>query len=91
MTDMTVEETESLLQLPGATAAQRALEEWAYRRGVILDLIHPGTPMENGHMKSFNGRLRDECLNVLIHIASRMHAARPRIPPYELSSLAIRG
>jgi putative transposase len=26
--------------------------------------MHPGKPMENGHIESFNGRLRDECLNV---------------------------
>jgi putative transposase len=31
---------------------------------VKLDFIHPGKPTENGHIESFNGRLRDECLNV---------------------------
>ncbi len=25
--------------------------------------IQPGRPMQNGHVESFNGRLRDECLN----------------------------
>ena len=29
-----------------------------------LDFTHPGKPMENGHIESFNVRLRDECLNV---------------------------
>jgi len=29
-----------------------------------LDFIHPGKPTENGLIESFNGRLRDECLNV---------------------------
>ena len=28
-----------------------------------LDFIRPGKPMENGYIESFNGRLRDECLN----------------------------
>lgn len=42
----------------------RALDEWAYRRGVLLDFIHPGRPVENGFIESFNGKLRDECLNV---------------------------
>lgn len=42
----------------------RALEEWAYRRGVQLDFIRPGKPLENAFIESFNGRLRDECLNV---------------------------
>lgn len=36
----------------------------AYQRGVKLDLTHPRKPTENGHLKSFNGRLRDVCLNV---------------------------
>ena len=29
-----------------------------------LDFTHPGKPMENGNIEGFNGRLRDECLNV---------------------------
>ena len=32
--------------------------------GVKLDSIPPGKPVENGYIESFNGRLRDECLNV---------------------------
>jgi putative transposase len=36
----------------------------AYRRGVQLDFIRPGKPVENAFIESFNGRLRDECLNV---------------------------
>ena len=42
----------------------RVLDEWAPRRGVLLDFIHPGRPVENGFVESFNGKLRDECLNV---------------------------
>jgi putative transposase len=42
----------------------RALDEWAYRRGVILNFIRPGKPIENALVESFNGRLRDECLNI---------------------------
>ena len=42
----------------------RALEDWAYRRGVQLDFIQPGKPVENAFIESFNGRSRDECLNV---------------------------
>ena len=40
-----------------------AMEAWAYRTGVKLDFIRPGKPVENGYIESFNGRLRDECLN----------------------------
>jgi transposase InsO family protein len=36
---------------------------WAYDRGVTLRLIEPGKPNQNAYLESFNGRLRDECLN----------------------------
>jgi putative transposase len=48
----------------GSEFTSRALEDWAWHRNVKLDFIRPGKPMENGHIESFNGRLRDECLNV---------------------------
>ena len=41
----------------------RALDEWAYRKGVKLNFIRPGKPIENAYAESFIGRLRDECLN----------------------------
>ena len=41
----------------------RALDAWAYRRGVRLHFIRPGRPTENAYVESFNGRFRDECLN----------------------------
>ena len=42
----------------------RALEDWAYRRGVQLDFTRPGKPTDNSDIESFSGKLRDECLNV---------------------------
>ena len=47
----------------GSEFASRAMDEWAYRYGILLDFIRPGKPVENGYIESFNGRLRDECLN----------------------------
>jgi putative transposase len=47
----------------GPEFAGKALDEWAYRRGVKLNFIRPGKPIENAYAESFNGRLRDECLN----------------------------
>ena len=47
----------------GPEFAGKALDEWAYRRGVKLQFIRPGKPVENAYIESFNGRLRDECLN----------------------------
>jgi putative transposase len=41
----------------------QVLDEWAYRRGVSLNFIRPGRPVENAYVESFNGRFRDECLN----------------------------
>lgn len=40
-----------------------ALDQWADRRGVTLQFIQPGKPVQNAFAESFNGRLRDECLN----------------------------
>ena len=48
----------------GTEFTSRALEDWAHQRGVQLDFIRPGKPQENAFIESFNGRLRDECLNV---------------------------
>jgi hypothetical protein len=48
----------------GSEFAGRALEAWAIQHGVQLCFIRPGRPVENGFIESFNGRLRDECLNV---------------------------
>ena len=41
----------------------RVLDQWAHENGVQLRFITPGRPSENGYIESFNGRLRDECLN----------------------------
>jgi putative transposase len=40
-----------------------ALDAWAYSRGVQIHFIRPGKPIENAYAESFNGRMRDECLN----------------------------
>lgn len=41
----------------------RAMLTWAHRNGIALRLIEPGKPNQNAYVESFNGRLRDECLN----------------------------
>ena len=46
-----------------------ALDQWASDRGIRLDFIRPGHPVENCFIESFNGKLLDECLN-LHHFAS---------------------
>ena len=47
----------------GPEFAGLVLDAWAYKEGVQLDFIDPGKPMQNGHLESFNGKFRDECLN----------------------------
>ena len=41
----------------------RAMLTWAHRHDIALRLIEPGKPNQNAYIESFNGRLRDECLN----------------------------
>ena len=48
----------------GTEFASKAMDVWAYQYRVQLDFIRPGKPVENSYIESFNGRLRDECLNV---------------------------
>ena len=40
------------------------MDLWAYPNGVILDFSRRGKPTDNAAIESFNGRFRDECLNV---------------------------
>jgi transposase InsO family protein len=55
---------ESITSDNGSEFVGKAMEAWSYHNGVKLDFIRPGKPVENGFVESFNGRLRDECLNV---------------------------
>jgi len=66
----------------GTEFMSRALEDWAYGRRVQLDFIRPGTPVENAFIESFNGRLRDECLNV--HQFTSIDDARSKIEAWRI-------
>jgi putative transposase len=41
----------------------RSVRSWCETHRVLLRYIEPGRPMQNGHIESFNGRFRNECLN----------------------------
>jgi putative transposase len=41
----------------------KVLDRWAYENSVKLEFSRPGKPTDNAFVESFNGRLRDECLN----------------------------
>jgi len=47
----------------------KALDLWAYFNRVKLHFIQPGKPVENCFIESFNGRLRDECLNANVFVS----------------------
>jgi putative transposase len=54
---------ESITVDNGSEFISKALDNWTYLRGVKLHFIRPGKPVENAYIESFNGRLREECLN----------------------------
>ena len=47
----------------GSEFISRDLDLWAYANNVMLDFSRPGKPTDNAFIESFNGRLRQECLN----------------------------
>lgn len=53
----------SLVVDHGPEFISRALDLWAYRRGIALAFIRPGKPVENAYVESFHSRFRDECLS----------------------------
>ena len=47
----------------GPEFVARELRKWLTNVGTGMMYIEPGSPWENGYCESFNGKLRDECLN----------------------------
>ena len=47
----------------GSEFISKVMDKWAYERRVELDFSRPGKPTDNAMVESFNGRLRQECLN----------------------------
>ena len=47
----------------GPEFAGATLDAWAHHRQVHLAFIEPGKPVQNAFAESFNGTLRNECLN----------------------------
>lgn len=61
----------------GSEFAGKVLDRWAYENGVELDFSRRGTPTDNAMVESFNGRLRQECLNA--HCFLSLADARSKI------------
>lgn len=47
----------------GSEFVSNEMDYWAHQNGVELCFTRPGKPTDNAYIESFNGRLRDECLN----------------------------
>ena len=60
----------------------RVLDEWAHRNGIKLDYIRPGKPTDNAYIESFNGRLRQECLDQ--HWFSSLEEAKIKIETWRI-------
>ncbi len=60
----------------------RALDGWAYNHGVQLYFIDPGKPTQNAYIESFNGRFREECLNM--HLFSSLAEAEAIIEEWRI-------
>jgi putative transposase len=61
----------------GTELTSNAILTWQQDQKVEWHCIAPGKPMQNGFVESFNGRLRDECLNE--HLFSSLRHARQLI------------
>ncbi len=47
----------------GTELTSTAMLVWQQATGVAWHYIQPGKPIQNAFVETFNGRLRDECLN----------------------------
>jgi putative transposase len=66
----------------GPEFASRALDAWAYRKGVRLDFSRPGKPTDNAVIEAFNARVRAECLNV--HWFESLEEARGTVESWRI-------
>ena len=55
----------------GTELTSMAILCWSQERGVAWHYIAPGKPQQNAFIESFNGRLRDECLNETVFTSLR--------------------
>ena len=66
----------------GTEFTSNAILAWQQERDVEWHYIAPGKPMQNGFVESFNGRLRDECLNE--HLFTNLNEAREIIEAWRI-------
>jgi len=66
----------------GTELTSNAVLAWQQERAIEWHYIAPGKPMQNGFVESFNGRLRDECLNE--HLFTSLKEARDIIEDWRI-------
>ena len=66
----------------GPEFTSNAVLAWQEELGIEWHYIAPGKPMQNGFVESFNGRLRDECLNE--HLFANLNEARQIIEDWRI-------
>jgi len=72
----------------GTELTCNAMLKWTTDNGIDWHYIAPGKPMQNGFMESFNGKLRDECLNE--NVFSSLPEARRLIEAWRIDYNAVR-
>jgi putative transposase len=72
----------------GSEFTGRVLDAWANRQGVRLHFVDPGSPMQNAFVESFNGKFREECLD--LHWFTDLADARERIETWRMEYNTIR-
>jgi putative transposase len=65
-----------------------AVLRWAAEQGIEWHYIAPGKPMQNGFVESFNGRMRDECLNE--HVFTTLAEARRIVEAWRIDYNTVR-
>src|SRR6185503_1216021 len=66
----------------GTEFTSNAILAWQEELGIECHYIAPRKPMQNGFVESFNGRLRDECLNE--HLFANLNEARQIIEAWRI-------
>ena len=66
----------------GTELTSNAILKWQEDRKVDWHYIAPGKPMQNGFVESFNGRMRDECLNE--HLFDSLYHARSLVAAWRI-------
>ncbi len=72
----------------GSEFTGRVLDAWANKHGVKLHFIDPGKPVQNAYIESFNGKFRDECLD--LHWFTGLADAKAKIESWRVEYNRVR-